>query len=203
MSEAQTAQAPSSKDYDYQYQVDQQVSINAFFDAPIDNELVRFQVTSRYGSSPEKIVKTTEAAIEAYKELRAAHPLPEKVAAPAPVAPAAAPAKQTVTTPAPTGTQTLLIKKMKVEPQPDGKVKLALFSEGHKYADLFMSMGLDATLKALDGTGQAWEAKHLSVAAEFDVSFYADWKNSDKLNTRGNPYKNVIALHPDPNEPPF
>jgi hypothetical protein len=61
---------------DYHYQVDQQVSVNAFFEADVEGETVKFQVTSRYGSTPEKIVKTTEAAIEAYKILRAAYPMP-------------------------------------------------------------------------------------------------------------------------------
>jgi hypothetical protein len=65
---------------DYHYQVDQQVSVNAFFEAVVEGETVKFQVTSRYGSTPDKIVKTTEAAIEAYKALRAAYPLPERPA---------------------------------------------------------------------------------------------------------------------------
>jgi predicted ester cyclase len=59
---------------DYHYQVDQQVSVNSFLDVPIDGETVRFQVTNRYGASPEKIVKTVRANIEAYTILRQAFP---------------------------------------------------------------------------------------------------------------------------------
>lgn len=59
---------------DYHYQVDQQVSVNSFLDVPIDGETVRFQVTNRYGASPEKIVKTVRANIEAYSILRQAFP---------------------------------------------------------------------------------------------------------------------------------
>jgi hypothetical protein len=60
---------------EYQYQVDQQASVNAFFDVGIGSEYVRLQITARYGSTPEKIAKTTEALISAYSLLRAAHPL--------------------------------------------------------------------------------------------------------------------------------
>jgi hypothetical protein len=59
---------------EYHYQVDQQVSVNAFLDTEIDGETVRFQITSRYGSTPEKIVKTTKANIEAFRALRQEFP---------------------------------------------------------------------------------------------------------------------------------
>jgi hypothetical protein len=95
-----------------------------------------------------------------------------------------------------TSINTMLIKKVKVEPQADGKVKVELFAEGHKYADLKMTMGLDATLKALDGTGYEWTPDYLSKVQEFDMSFYADWRNSEKLNSAGKPYKNVVAFRP-------
>jgi hypothetical protein len=196
------------KEQEYVYQVDQQVSVNAFFDASIDAETVRFQVTSRYGSTPEKIVKTTEAAIEAYKLLRAAYPLPAapaKTAAPAssPAAPPAPPAPATQKANVDTGVNTMAIKKMTVAPQADGKVKIGLYADGHKFPDLYMSLGLDATLKTLAGTGLEWTAEHLSAVAEFNVDFLADWRNSDKLNGKGNPYKNVIALRSTEEALPF
>jgi hypothetical protein len=59
---------------DYHYQVDQQVSVNSFIDIEVEGETVRFQVTSRYGSNPEKIVKTARANIEAYTLLRQEFP---------------------------------------------------------------------------------------------------------------------------------
>ena len=72
-----TDQKPEVKpEYEYQYQVDQQVSVNAYFETEINGEAVKFQVTSRYGSTAEKIVKTTEAAITAYSMLRALYPKP-------------------------------------------------------------------------------------------------------------------------------
>lgn len=114
--------------------------------------------------------------------------------------------KAPASTPAPTGpaqpanvdtsVNTMEIKKVKVEPQPDGKIKVAMFAEGHKYADLYMTQNLDRTLEALNGTGYEWTAEYLSKTAEYDMAFFADWRNSEKLNSKGNPYKNVIALRP-------
>lgn len=71
---------------DYHYQVDQQVSVNAFVDVDINGETVRFQVTNRYGSTPEKIIKTTMASIEAYTALRQQFPR-QLVQTPAPQEP--------------------------------------------------------------------------------------------------------------------
>ncbi len=59
---------------DYHYQVDQQVSVNAYFDVEIAGEGVRFQITSRHGSTPEKIVRNVKTAIAAYEMLRQDYP---------------------------------------------------------------------------------------------------------------------------------
>lgn len=120
---------------------------------------------------------------------------------PAPAVPAAqsAPAPQSVVGALPvqdTSINTMEIRRVKVEPQPDGKIKVELYADGHKYADLKMTMGLDATLKALAGTGYEWTAEFLSKVSEYDMSFYADWRNSEKLNSAGKPYKNVVAFRP-------
>ena len=69
---------PEKEQREYYYQVDQLVSVNAYFEAQIGNELVKFQVTSRYSASPEKIAATTESAIKAYELLREKFPLPER-----------------------------------------------------------------------------------------------------------------------------
>lgn len=65
-----------AKQQEYYYQTDQQVSVNAFFDVQIGIETYRMQVTSRYGSTAEKVVSTTEALIEALSILREKHPRP-------------------------------------------------------------------------------------------------------------------------------
>ena len=62
------------QEMEFTYSVDQQVSVNAFIDIDINGEPVRFQITNRYNSNPEKIVKTTQAAIEAFTQLRGLYP---------------------------------------------------------------------------------------------------------------------------------
>jgi hypothetical protein len=58
------------------YHTDQQVSVNAYFEADVNGETVKFQITSRYGSTTAKIVSTTEALVTAYSMLRAMFPKP-------------------------------------------------------------------------------------------------------------------------------
>src|SRR5687768_9721577 len=65
---------PKAIEQDYHYQVEQQVSVNSFLDVEVGGETVRFQVTNRWGASPEKIVKTVRANIEAYTLLRQEFP---------------------------------------------------------------------------------------------------------------------------------
>ena len=65
---------PQDIKQDYHYQVDQQVSVNSFLDVEVGGENVRFQVTNRYGATPEKIVKTVRANIEAFAILRETFP---------------------------------------------------------------------------------------------------------------------------------
>lgn len=69
-------QAVKQPEMDFTYAVDQQVSVNAFLEVEINGEAVKFQITSRYNSSADKIVKTAKAAIEAYSALRAEFPKP-------------------------------------------------------------------------------------------------------------------------------
>lgn len=62
----------------YLYNIDQKVSANAYFDADVDGEAVRFQVTTRHGATSEQIAATTERLIEAYKMLRGKFPKSDK-----------------------------------------------------------------------------------------------------------------------------
>jgi hypothetical protein len=139
--------------------------------------------------SPEGLIQAVDRFISARFESGEAKEPAKPAVTPAPAAPATQKAATTDT-----GVNTMAIKKMTVAPQADGKVKIGLYADGHKFPDLYMSLGLDATLKTLAGTGLEWTAEHLSAVAEFNVDFLADWRNSDKLNTKGNPYKNVVAL---------
>jgi hypothetical protein len=41
---------------------------------------------------------------------------------------------------------------------------------------------------------EAWSPEHFQVATEYPVSFTAFWKESDKVNTAGKHYRNVVKL---------
>ncbi len=169
----------------FNYSVDQQVSVNAFIDIEINGEPVRFQITSRYNSTAEKIVKTTKAAIEAFALIRAEYHKPSQPTQPAKSETAKA------ETPG-TELQTLEVVKMETTPKPDNKVELKLYAANHQYPDLYHNGTVDQVLAALSATGLEWKREQLTVAASYDVKFLADWRNSEKLNKNGKPYKNIV-----------
>jgi hypothetical protein len=182
---------------EYVYQVDQQVSVNAFIDVDVRGENVRFQITNRYGASPEKVIKTAMASIEAYIALRDLFPRTL-------VTPTLPPEKkldgtqpQSVmgnTRPVvDTSTNTLEVVKVEVTPKPDGKAELKLYAAGHKYPDLYHNGKTQQLVAALSTSGYEWTEEQFRTAGSFDVTFYADWRNSERMNNKGNPYKDVIG----------
>ncbi len=191
-------QNQATPDYRNLYNVDQTVSTNVTMPFQIGDEFLSIQVTGRFGATAAQMAETARRTIQAVMELRAEFPRPSALTSPAPAPKAATPQPQTIVGNMPvqdTAIKTMKIARVKIEPQADGKIKVELFAEGHQYADLKMTMGLDATLKALDGTGYDWTAEMLGKVGEYNLIFWADWRNSEKLNSKGNPYKNVVALH--------
>jgi hypothetical protein len=91
-----------------------------------------------------------------------------------------------------TNINTLEVVKVVVTPKPDSKVELQLFGAGHKFPDLYHNGTVAQVLAALSGTGLEWTEDHLKVASDFSSHFLADWRNSEKLNKNGKPYKNII-----------
>lgn len=83
------------------------------------------------------------------------------------------------------------VVKIVVTPRTDGKTKVEFFGAGRKYADLSSVMTPDS-LANLFGSG--WTPDHFMVATEYPVSFNAYWRNSDKMNSAGKPYRNVVRL---------
>lgn len=179
----------SKTEMDFTYAVDQQVSVNAFFETEIDGETVKMQITSRYNSSAEKIVKTTKALIDAYILLRADYPRPQGLQ------PKQASNEPTYH-PVEEGLQTLLVAKVEVTPKPDNKVELKLYGENDKFPRLYHNGTVEQVLTALSVTGLDWKKEYLTVADVRHAKFYADWRNSEKLNSNGKPYKNIQGYRP-------
>ena len=115
---------------------------------------------------------------------------PQNSAGSAPAAPTRATATPTATQ---SGLQTLDIIKLEIEPQADGKAKLKFYSAGHKYPDLYSTLPIGNCVALLADVGE-WTQEYFEKAGIYDVEFVAEWKNSDKLNSKGNPYKDIVRL---------
>ena len=85
------------------------------------------------------------------------------------------------------------VAKVVVTPRTGGKSKVEFFGAGRKYADLSSVMTPDS-LANLFGAIGGWTPEHFMVATEYPVSFNAYWRNSDKMNSAGKPYRNVVRL---------
>lgn len=120
--------------------------------------------------------------------------------APAPASAPNAPAPAAAKGPAPapedidTSINTMSIVKVKVEPLAGDRVKLHLFAKGHKFPDLYYQADIKDALVALAHTGYTWTEEHLTRAAEMNMAFDVDWRNSTKLNSKNQPYKNIVQF---------
>ena len=133
----------------------------------------------------QTIAKAEEFILESGGRTAALQSAPKPAQAPAPTA---APA-----TANPAGTS-LQIKKIKVTPEvKDGVARtlVELFGEGHQWADI----------KAYFNTGEAARVAFSAVtdldfntAGEYAISCIADYRLSEKTNSKGNPYKNLVAV---------
>jgi len=84
--------------------------------------------------------------------------------------------------------------KLVVTPRPDGKVSLAFFSEGHKWADITKVCSVADAVKTLAPIG-GFAAEHLQALTTYEpISAHITWVESEKKNSAGNPYKNIVSI---------
>ena len=170
----------------------------------IDQYGFNHQITVRAVSGKELLTRVefmTKFLYDNKRTPKAVGQQPAAVAAPAPTngnplspAPTGAPPPppQPGAAPAAKGSVIQAVK-MEVVPAADGKAELKFYATGHRYPDLTSKQSIDRLLQLLAPTG-AWTAEHLSMAQTFDVSFAVAWEPSEKLNTRGEPYKNIVGV---------
>lgn len=108
------------------------------------------------------------------------------------------PASATATAPAPVkspeGVQSIAVKKIKVTPEvKDGKPRtmVELFAEGHQWADIKAFYDTPSAASAAFGTVTGLD---FAAAGEYSVEFIADYRLSEKKNSKGNPYKNLVNV---------
>ena len=176
---------------------------------------VKISLTSR-ATTPraalESLLDTMKVAKEIYKlnpyqNLKKAPeaaapqkaPAPAGPAAPAPVA-GAAPAP--VGKPEPTyenlpgqGTGEFNVVKMAIAPRADGKTKVDFFETGHKYPDISAVMNPDALAQMMQYVG-AWTPAHFQTIATYEVHYKISWRDSERMNQNGKPYKNIVSINP-------
>lgn len=127
---------------------------------------------------------------------------PAATSSPLPIPPAPAPATPGPATPAPAapgpqGPRVLHATKLQIVPRPDGKTQLDFFLDHERrYSDLRLVDTPDNALRFLSRVGQ-WTAEHLRGAGTYPVNYDVMWEESTRLNSKGNPYKDIvgIALH--------
>ena len=88
---------------------------------------------------------------------------------------------------------TFKIKRIAVTPGADGKTKIEMYAENHKYPDLYMKMSPDQLASVFSQTG-AWTKEHFEKATNYSVDYEVSWKNSERKTSQGNFYKDVVGI---------
>lgn len=91
---------------------------------------------------------------------------------------------------------TSAVERIKVTPQPEQKAELAIFFKGHAFADMHYTATVADLVQRMAATNIPWEESDFTVANEFRCEFVVKWKESKKLNTKGNPYRDIVEFLP-------
>lgn len=78
-----------------------------------------------------------------------------------------------------------------VAPRTDGKTAVEFYAPGRKFPEIKAVM-MPEQLAALFGGG--WTPAHFKVAGNYAVQVRVTWRPSEKLNSAGNPYKNIVKI---------
>lgn len=84
--------------------------------------------------------------------------------------------------------------KLVVTPREDGKVSLGFFASGHKYADITKVCTVEQAVQSLKAVG-GFTPEHFKAIATYEpISAEIEWVESDKKNSAGKPYKNIVSI---------
>lgn len=181
------------------------------------NETFRIQTTIRGVLTPEQTEAHIQSVIAAMGIVlnRGGHSeftqvpqqpsaVPATPAAPTPPSPPAPPAGPTTspnggTPPAAASTETegvFVAVKMTTAPRADGKAEIAFFAQGDKFARIKMIGDPERCAQDLSKTA-AWTPQHLLTPATYaNIKYKISWRNSEKVNNQGKPYRNVVDVSP-------
>ena len=117
--------------------------------------------------------------------------------APSPIV--APPGVQLVVTPPPVapavqaaaGVQTLTAASMKVTPLPEGKVKIEFWNPGREWAEITATKTPEQAAAML---GSGWTVAHFKTAQVYALPVTIEWRNSERLNRAGKPFKDILKV---------
>ncbi len=84
-----------------------------------------------------------------------------------------------------------------VEGHDGGKVKLSFFAEGRKWADITRVCTVSTAIDMMQPTaknGKTWTQNHFEPGKEYPLGCTVYYTLSDKKNSAGNPYKDIVAI---------
>jgi len=82
-----------------------------------------------------------------------------------------------------------------VTPRADGKADLDFWNAGRQYAEI-RAVKTPAEAAAMLATTGAWTPDNFTKAGAFTLPVTIEYRLSEKLNAKGNPYKNILAVKP-------
>ena len=119
----------------------------------------------------------------------------------APTTSAAAPHPVNAPSPAATGSHdttsefVLNIVRFETQPAPGGKTKCSFYEADRKYPDLYASNTPEHLAEQMSIPGVVdWTPAHFQIAEIYEMDFQIVYKLSPKLNTKGNPYKDIVRF---------
>lgn len=154
---------------------------------------VKYNSFTPYNPDEFRVVTNGNKVTEPQKAPATQAPAPAG-AKPAP-APAPASATPAPATPA-TGGGAVEVNRVTVTPNAEGKVKIEFWKTGRKYPELQATWTPERAAELFAKLDASWTAAHFQAATAYDATFTVVWENSQNLNSKGNPYKNVIDLRP-------
>jgi len=83
------------------------------------------------------------------------------------------------------------VNKIAVTPKPDGKATVEFFATGRKFADIYATQKIESLVELFGG---GWRAEHFASAVTYDVGLAVAYTLSDKLNSKNNPYKDIVGI---------
>lgn len=88
------------------------------------------------------------------------------------------------------------LEKIQIVPRPDGRVTMNYMAAGLRWPVVYSVRSKEQAATIINSVwpNMNLSEKDFAQAKDFLLSGKVFWKNSDKMNTQGNPYKNIVRI---------